>query len=597
MFGARKFLSGILHFFCKGTMAMSPFMTLYMRSLGITKEELAFILSFTPILGLLVPPLSGVLADRVGNFKVFLSTMMMSAGISGTLYLAVPQARITHKMPDLLPFNTICSSANPSLKLILEQPYECSLEKDRKEVLVTLQHCQSCGSTTGEIYRENSDSRGYLQTPLTLKNIKNINYTVSIVVMSNKEGIEEDKNNNLDFLESNPSICSTLFDPSVTHSTSRDKNYAPHVPCFTCRLTANRTALCRNKDTVEDINPSATFVIYLLIRFIHVTLISICLTMFSGAVMAVLVEKGGDYGLQRLYMNLGGVIFTPLSGRLIDFISSLHGEEDFRSIFYIFVVMMFLCSYVNQFVDLEFKRPNVNIIRDCKILLKNPEVDVFLFFMIVSGMCSGILESFLFWFLDDLGASKSLMGLTVTVGLLAGIPILAISGWIVDRHGHVVTIIFGFFVLCIRLVGYSLIYNPWQVMPFEALECFSVSLVMAVSATYAAFLSGSDTVATLQGLQQGFHYGVGNGLGNFVAGFLLEPLGTRWTFRLMGFVLLVFCLMYLALYVIFFRTDYLQKFEEEKTKKKNESLKLDASARKKSKESESTESENSDGDV
>ncbi|XP_076033191.1 major facilitator superfamily domain-containing protein 6-like isoform X2 [Oratosquilla oratoria] len=510
--------------------------------------------------------------------------MMIAAGISGTLFLAVPQARITHKIPDLLPLNTTCSSDNTSPKLFLEAPYECSLHNDTNTILVTMQYCQPCGSNTREMCTGSFDS---IECPKTSLPHENSSYTAYIFDMSNINGIEDEKKNNLDFLQTNSSLCPTvLFDileSSVTHTTPTERNYNHHVPCVTCRLTANRTTLCRNKDTVEVINPSATFVIFLLIRFIHVTLISICLTMFSGAVMAVLVEKGGDYGLQRLYMNLGGVIFTPLSGMLIDSISASSGKEDFRSIFYMFVGIMFLCSLMNKFVDLEFKRPNVNIIHDCKILLKNPEIDVFLFFMIVSGMCSGILETFLFWFLDDLGANKSLMGLTVTVGLLAGIPILAVSGWIVDRFGHVVTIIFSFFVLCVRLVGYSLIHNPWHVMPFEALECFSVSLVMAVSATYAAFLSGRDTVVTLQGLQQGFHYGVGNGLGNLVAGFLLEPLGTRWTFRLVGLVLLAFCIMYFALYVAFFRKDYLQRFEEEKeerAKKKNEDLKLNESEEK-----------------
>lgn len=51
---------------------------------------------------------------------------------------------------------------------------------------------------------------------------------------------------------------------------------------------------------------------------------------FSGAVIAMLREHKGDYGLQRIYASIGGMISSPLSGMLIDYASENKGYTDFR---------------------------------------------------------------------------------------------------------------------------------------------------------------------------------------------------------------------------------------------------------------------------
>lgn len=64
-----------------------------------------------------------------------------------------------------------------------------------------------------------------------------------------------------------------------------------------------------------------------------------------------------------------------------------------------------------------------------------------------------MLDTFLFWLLQDLGAQKYLMGITVTVGSIAGIPILVASGYIIKKLGFVNTIVFGFGFYVLRMLG------------------------------------------------------------------------------------------------------------------------------------------------
>lgn len=99
--------------------------------------------------------------------------------------------------------------------------------------------------------------------------------------------------------------------------------------------------------------------------------------------------------------------------------------------------------------------------------------------------------------------------MTITVGGIAGIPLLVLSGPIIEKIGHANVLFIGFVFYAIRLLGYSIITKPWQSLIFEALESVTSSLSFTAAVTYAAKLSTSSTDSSIQGLLGGLYYGVG----------------------------------------------------------------------------------------
>ena len=87
--------------------------------------------------------------------------------------------------------------------------------------------------------------------------------------------------------------------------------------------------------------------------------------------------------------------------------------------------------------------------------MRNCEVVVFLVMMMFAGVFWGFIEGFLFWFLDDIGASKLEMGWTVTIGMVTSLPFLVFSGPITDMVGHINVIILGMVAYFVRMVVYS----------------------------------------------------------------------------------------------------------------------------------------------
>lgn len=47
-----------------------PYLTIHMRELGINVEETAIMSAVTPVVAIVMPPVAGMVADRIGNFRV-----------------------------------------------------------------------------------------------------------------------------------------------------------------------------------------------------------------------------------------------------------------------------------------------------------------------------------------------------------------------------------------------------------------------------------------------------------------------------------------------------------------------------------------------
>ena len=62
---------------------------------------------------------------------------------------------------------------------------------------------------------------------------------------------------------------------------------------------------------------------------------------------------------------------------------------------------------------------------------------MFLVIFFLCGSIWGFLESYLFWFLEDLGSTKLTMGVSLAIGTIAGIPLTIASGAIIRKLGLV----------------------------------------------------------------------------------------------------------------------------------------------------------------
>lgn len=97
-----------------------------------------------------------------------------------------------------------------------------------------------------------------------------------------------------------------------------------------CIVQAPRRQLCANKALEVEFDPSLTFWVYLLLRASYGLLLGGSMVLFEGAALAVVLQYKGDLGLQRAFGVFGIMIFSPISGALIDHFSLGRDIPDYR---------------------------------------------------------------------------------------------------------------------------------------------------------------------------------------------------------------------------------------------------------------------------
>ncbi|XP_066601074.1 uncharacterized protein [Prorops nasuta] len=643
-FNQRELLPIKMIFFVQAStlFVLYPYLTIHMRELGINVEETAIMSAVIPVVAIVMPPLAGIIADRIGNFKILLSIFSSLGGGAALLLLLVPIGRVTVEYPSRVVMDLSCSATSGEIIYEMSQAHPCE-SRLQPEVPTRIESCGyicnvgaydhsdrdamlnlreysvnhydwltgennsykyflskkdmqqrvpskedmtenrklrnnemfktsirqlsesfyffptdrlyefSCfesemieefeNSTSYAVLNETSDgltcTSGDVMTPEESKLDRSINYYLYRSEMKALDESEEDKREN----RRRYVVDRVAWVGSDLKRVRRK-----------CILTAPRKDICSNMDTTIEYNIRFTFWLYLAIRVFIGMIGGTAFAMFEGAVIAILREHKADYGLQRIYGSIGGMISSPLSGLLIDYASKGKEYTDFRPAFYLYAALKVASGALMLTINLQFKAPASNVVSDVLSVLKNVEVVALLVACFVLGTAWGYIESFLFWLLQDLGGSRSLMGITITVGGIAGVPLLVMSGPIIDKIGHANVLFIGFIFYSVRLVGYSIIYNPWLSLIFEALESVTSSLSFTAAVTYAAKLSTTTTDSSIQGLIGGLYYGVGKGSGSLIGGYLMKAFGTRPTYQIFAVVCLVTGFLY-----YFFNVGYLRK--------------------------------------
>lgn len=118
-------------------------------------------------------------------------------------------------------------------------------------------------------------------------------------------------------------VCSEEDETVITYRSCRPQ----------CIVQTSRSKMCSNKAHEVEFDPQLTFWVYLLLRASFGLLLGGAMVLFEGASLAVVMQYKGDLGLQRAFGVIGLMIFSPVSGALIDYFSSGQDIPDYRSVF------------------------------------------------------------------------------------------------------------------------------------------------------------------------------------------------------------------------------------------------------------------------
>lgn len=230
----------------------------------------------------------------------------------------------------------------------------------------------------------------------------------------------------------------------------------------------------------------------------------------------VLGDRPQLYGQQRLWGAVGWGICSVLAGLLVDQMSRGQLLKDYSGVFYMMAALMAadLAVSARLGADDPHATQSRSVWRDVGVLFLSPAVCVFFVWCIVIGLGTALIWNFLFWHLenladadgscdDDIGGGtewmKTLQGLAMGIQCLAGeIPFFFLSGAVLKRIGHVHAMSLVLLAFGVRFLLYSVLSNPWWVLPIETMQGVTFGIFMATMTSYASIVAPPGTESTLQ---------------------------------------------------------------------------------------------------
>lgn len=346
-----------------------------------------------------------------------------------------------------------------------------------------------------------------------------------------------------------PLQCNLTF--PTDHATSVDVN----AVSGTSVTFQNATGVCQALDVVSkvakgdqgynctlscpcdaDNAAQGSFWFYTVSVVIAWTLTATLFTVTDAAVCEVLAENVNAFGRQRLWGTISWGVTSPLIGFFIDQASTV-GHTDYTPGFYVFAAFILLdMALIAYMPRLRTADLSVNFFRDITKLFCSVEVVTFTFWTFIVGALIGVIWSFGTWFLEDLGASKLLIGLTATVMSLGiELPLFFVSRNILERIGYFFSYSITFVCFAIKFIGYSFVRNAWYVLIIDIAGGAIFPLAYSAMTVFAKSVATPGTSASMLCILGASFEGLGVAAGNLLGGMSFDQIGGRLTFRYLGY--------------------------------------------------------------
>jgi len=256
------------------------------------------------------------------------------------------------------------------------------------------------------------------------------------------------------------------------------------------------------------------------------------------------IEKPDTLSLIRVWGTIGfGTSSLLLGSLLMD--KYLNTFPWILAGIYLLLVLVSLVLPESKTMTLQ---PNINL-KELSQLSKNKEFMFFLLGMIFIGATMIIASSYQAIYLLSMNASTLLIGIAIALPAFVEIPMMLAAPRLL-RNVHIRWLIMlGALILPIRWILFYFIQNPGWVIPVQIFNGFTTIGVEIAGVSYIDKRVSPKWRATGQGLYTTATFGIGPGIGNFIAGNIIERYNIRaiWGLNLfLGMVGLI--LLFLALW-------------------------------------------------
>ncbi|XP_072016814.1 major facilitator superfamily domain-containing protein 6-like [Amphiura filiformis] len=278
----------------------------------------------------------------------------------------------------------------------------------------------------------------------------------------------------------------------------------------------------------------------------------------DASVMVALTREGNDvseYGGTRGWGNIAWDLGGFLTGLLLQF--SRHNiiqcGVSLTNANYVIVLIPFGLLMIGSLASLSILRFSNSDYNDSgthweylKILL-TPHYFIMFTAILFFGICNGAVWGFLFWHLDNLGATHGILSFVTLFQAASEIPAGYASSLSIKYLGYWNSLNVGFLTYTVRFLWIYVTKNPWWIVPTEILNGFAFAQTWNVLISYMSNAVPANLFVTVCGFCSALYFGIGVALGYLITGWLVEHFGGAATFGYYAIVSFILSLIFAIL--------------------------------------------------
>lgn len=248
------------------------------------------------------------------------------------------------------------------------------------------------------------------------------------------------------------------------------------------------------------------------------------IALLDHTTLSLLGERRSRYGRQRVWGAVGWGVMGTLVGYLTQWMGLSWS-------FYAFFVMMGVTLAIALRLPIESPPARVPYAAALRVLMQRRWLIIVFVTVFVQMAARATGFGFLTLHLNDLGATRGVIGLSVAIASISEVPIFFFGSFLLDAFGRRGTLLFSLVATFLLLLGYGLAPSPSVILVVQILQGPALSGMWIAAIDYTRTAAPEGMGATTQALLESVVWGMGVGTGNLVAGVLYDAVGAAMLFR------------------------------------------------------------------
>jgi len=272
----------------------------------------------------------------------------------------------------------------------------------------------------------------------------------------------------------------------------------------------------------------AIFILIILFNIFFSPLVSLGDT----ATMSMLGEQRAKYGQIRMGGTIGWGIFAQIAGVLLY-------AYGLKILFYGFSAIMLINFFISR--KLSFGKHEEYDANHGGVwtFLTSRRWVVFLLFAFLGGMGAFSVAAYLSPYLTEFGANGKQIGFAFIVATLTEFPVFFFGNRLVKRFTPYGLFLFALVLIGLRSLFLAMADTLFLAILVQGLGGMIFPAMWLAGVAYADEHAPAGLKSTGQGLFGAMSFGFGSAVGGFIGGLLLESIGGRGMFLVLGIIILV----------------------------------------------------------